>query len=143
MCSAPRARYVRDSEDTAHTCELLAVHICFCKEGGEFRRTAENTSGHELGSLRVNDSDCACYLQQALAHLYGVSSLSLHVVLPDGQILGSLDPSMGHWGTFGVTRVMPKSFQGRSWDEEIMFLFYIKKTNKCCPTDAFFRVSTI
>ena len=80
MCAAPRARYVRDSEHGAHTSESLAVQLCFCKEGSEIRITAESISGHELGSLRVNDSDCAGYLQQALANLLGVSSLSLHAV---------------------------------------------------------------
>ena len=94
MCSALRARYVRNSEYDAHTSKPLAVQLCFCKEGSEFLVTAENISGHEVGSLRVNDSDCAGYLQQALAGLLGVSSLSLHAVLPDGKILGSLDPSM-------------------------------------------------
>ena len=94
MCQAPRVRYEGDAEHAAHTLESLTIQLCFGNEGSEILITAESICGQELCSLRVSGSDNAGKLQQALGILLGVSSLSFRAVLPDGQLLGSMDPSM-------------------------------------------------
>ena len=94
MCWAPRVRYESASEHSAHTLESLIIQLCFGNEGSEILITAENISGQELCSLRVNGSDTAGNLQQSLGNLLGVSSLNLRAVLPNGQMPGSMDPSM-------------------------------------------------
>ena len=94
MCRGRRVRYVSDSEHAAQTLESLIIQLCFCKEGSEILITAKNISGQELCSLQVNCSDNAGNLQQALGNLLGVSSSNIRAVLPDGQILGSIDRSM-------------------------------------------------
>ena len=51
-------------------------------------------SGQGLCCLRINRLDNVGNLQHALGNLLGVSSLNLRAVLPDAQVLGSMDPSM-------------------------------------------------
>ena len=94
MCQGPRVRYESDSEHAAHTLELVTIQLCFATEGSDILITAESISGQELCSLLVNGSDNVGNLQQALGNLLGVISLNLRAVLPDGQMLGSMDPSI-------------------------------------------------